>query len=180
MKLTGVKSGDQLELKWFVISEEDVDYYSVMYAENGQDFTSVGKVWVQNPSFTAKSYSYRVPPKKGYYKIQAVSERQASVFSNLYWYQSNEAIKTGINPNPVQADKGSLLLSVSGVDHELPFRVNVHGVDGRLIQSAEMKMQSGTHVFQLNDNALSGSLVILSIVHPDQGVIQRKKVIIQH
>ncbi len=180
MKLTGVKSGDQLELKWFVISEEDVDYYSVVYAENGQDFTSVGKVWVQNPSFTAKSYSYRVPPKKGYYKIQAVSERQASVFSNLYWYQSNEAIKTGINPNPVQADKGSLLLSVSGVDHELPFRVNVHGVDGRLIQSAEMKMQSGTHVFQLNDNALSGSLVILSIVHPDQGVIQRKKVIIQH
>lgn len=180
MKLTGGKSGDQLELKWFVISEEDVDYYSVMYAENGQDFTSVGKVWVQNPSFTAKSYSYRVPPKKGYYKIQAVSERQASVFSNLYWYQSNEAIKTGINPNPVQADKGSLLLSVSGVDHELPFRVNVHGVDGRLIQSAEMKMQSGTHVFQLNDNALSGSLVILSIVHPDQGVIQRKKLIIQH
>jgi hypothetical protein len=180
MKLTGAKSGDQLELKWYVMSEEDVEYYVVMYAENGQDFTSIGKVWVPNPSFTAKSYSYGVPAKKGYYKIQAVAERHAPVFSNVFWYQSGDAIKTGINPNPVQADKGSLLLSVSGVDHELPFKVNVHGVDGRLIQSAEMKMQSGTHVFQLNENALSGSLVILSIVHPDLGVIQRKKVIIQH
>jgi hypothetical protein len=180
MKLTGAKSGDQLELKWYVMSEEDVEYYVVMFAENGQDFTSIGKVWVPNPSFTAKSYSYGVPAKKGYYKIQAVAERHAPVFSNVFWYQSGDAIKTGINPNPVQADKGSLLLSVSGVDHELPFKVNVHGVDGRLIQSAEMKMQSGTHVFQLNENALSGSLVILSIVHPDLGVIQRKKVIIQH
>jgi len=180
MKLTGAKSGDQLELKWYVMSEEDVEYYVVIFAENGQDFTSIGKVWVPNPSFTAKSYSYGVPPRKGYYKIQAVAERHAPVFSNVFWYQSGDAIKTGINPNPVQADKGSLLLSVSGVDHELPFKVNVHGVDGRLIQSAEMKMQSGTHVFQLNENALSGSLVILSVVHPDLGVIQRKKVIIQH
>ncbi|MFN5217979.1 MAG: beta strand repeat-containing protein [Sphingomonadales bacterium] len=180
MKLVGTKTGQHLELRWFVLSEEDVQYYQVEYAENGRDFVPMGKVFVANPSFTSRSYNYLVPLKKGYYRIQATSERLASVYSNLYWYNATDAIKTGINPNPVQAEKGIMQLSVSGVDHEIPFKVNVHGVDGRLIQSAEMMMQTGTHAFRLSENALSGSIVILSIVHPDLGVIERRKVVIQH
>ena len=180
MKLVGTKTGQQLELRWFVLSEEDVQYYQVEYAENGRDFVPMGKVFVANPSFTSRSYNYLVPLKKGYYRIQATSERLASVYSNLYWYNATDVIKTGINPNPVQAEKGIMQLSVSGVDHEIPFKVNVHGVDGRLIQSAEMMMQTGTHAFRLSENALSGSIVILSIVHPDLGVIERRKVVIQH
>jgi hypothetical protein len=180
MKLVGTKTGQHLELRWFVLSEEDVQYYQVEYAENGRDFVPMGKVFVANPSFTSRSYNYLVPLKKGYYRIQATSERLASVYSNLYWYNATDVIKTGINPNPVQAEKGIMQLSVSGVDHEIPFKVNVHGVDGRLIQSAEMMMQTGTHAFRLSENALSGSIVILSIVHPDLGVIERRKVVIQH
>ena len=56
------------EILWSTGSEINSDYFTVLYSENGMDFTSVTNIKAQGDSFEVTNYSYPIS-KKGYYRL---------------------------------------------------------------------------------------------------------------
>ncbi len=102
------------------------------------------------------------------------------VHSNVCYYSEVSNLKTGISPNPVNADQGILNIAMDGIDNEMPFHIHIYTIDGRLLQSNEVTLHNGKNLFGLDTKTLKNDLVFISISHPEMGVIQRQKLIVKH
>ena len=180
IKLSVSKQLNNLGLNWVVYGEQDVKSYFVQYAEDGVTYKNLGEVLVQIPSQTISQYAFTSIPIKGYYRIQAVSENNVVVHSNVCYYSEVSNLKTGISPNPVNADQGILNIAMDGIDNEMPFHIHIYTIDGRLLQSNEVTLHNGKNLFGLDTKTLKNDLVFISISHPEMGVIQRQKLIVKH
>tara|TARA_R110000803_G_scaffold74903_4_gene139112 strand:+ start:24865 stop:25686 length:822 start_codon:yes stop_codon:yes gene_type:complete len=56
------------EILWSTASEINSDYFTILYSDNGIDFTSVTNINAKGNSFEIVNYSYPIN-KKGYYKL---------------------------------------------------------------------------------------------------------------
>lgn len=56
------------EILWSTGSEINSDYFTVLYSDNGMDFTPVTNINAQGNSFEVVNYSYPIT-KKGYYRL---------------------------------------------------------------------------------------------------------------
>ncbi len=56
------------EIFWSTGAEINSDYFTVLYSENGMDFTPVTNIKAQGDSFEVTNYSYPIT-KKGYYRL---------------------------------------------------------------------------------------------------------------
>ena len=56
------------EIFWSTGAEINSDYFTVLYSENGINFTPIANIKAQGNSFEVVNYSYLIT-KKGYYKL---------------------------------------------------------------------------------------------------------------
>jgi hypothetical protein len=112
--------------------------------------------------------------------IQAVAENMNAVQSNIVYYNELYSVRSGIAPNPVNADQGILNIAMDGIENETPFHILIYTSDGRLLQNNEVNLHKGTNSFALNNKTLNNDLVFISISHPEMGVIHRHKLVVKH
>jgi hypothetical protein len=112
--------------------------------------------------------------------IQAVAENMNAVQSNIVYYNELYSVRSGIAPNPVNADQGILNIAMDGIENETPFHILIYTSDGRLLENNEVNLHKGTNSFALNNKTLNNDLVFISISHPEMGVIHRQKLVVKH
>ena len=104
-------------IQWSNLTESDMAYYSVEYADNGKDFSEIAKV---NPSkndngTATYSYTHTNPEtKNSFYRIKGVELSGTILYSNIVTTSSAEnANRVQLYPNP--AINGNTALKIASL-----------------------------------------------------------------
>lgn len=95
-------------LNWATLLETQNDYFEVEKSENGNDFTSIGKVNKNGTTTQSANYSYidqNVISEIAYYRIKQVDIDGKFTYSNILRFKSKKNTNRQITifPNPVQS-----------------------------------------------------------------------------
>jgi hypothetical protein len=100
----GVVAGDQVQLKWTVVENENNNYFEVEKSADGREYKSIArinatqKVAVENYSFTDDAQG------RAFYRLKVVSKNNVRMFSNVLVFKNETAAGRALNllQNPVQ------------------------------------------------------------------------------
>ena len=99
-----LEEGNNLE--WITENEENTAFFEIERSEDGQRFTSIGRVDAQGFSIEASYYSFldKTAPAKAYYRLRMVDLDEKYTFSDIIFLE-NENIRNNevqVFPNPFE------------------------------------------------------------------------------
>lgn len=101
---SGLYNGKSVELKWATFSEQNNQYFEILRSEDGQKFSSLGKVKGALNSSVQNKYTFtdQNPPKEiAYYKLKQVDADGKFAFSNTIYVYMNKSQDERITIFPV-------------------------------------------------------------------------------
>jgi len=121
-------------------------------------------------------YYWRVKPvNEGYFCAPFSASRKFTTTDQAINVHDIEGV-TGIKlyPNPTQG-KGEVLLALNA-ERNMNATVRIYTVDGKLMKSQEMEIESANNNYQIDVNGLSAGLYLLSL-ETELGTIQEKLIV---
>lgn len=170
---TAIARGNQVNLTWKTLQENNVADFVVEYSTNGRDFSPLTTVAAVGNSSSVQQYQYthNLPDvqKTNYYRIRQTDMDGKSAISaiRLVKFNKGNIVALTATPNPV---RDRLQLSVQA-DH---IRVVLTDLYGRTIENRNL--QPGNH--ELNMSQLAPGMYQLVVFQNDK-LIETQKIIKQ-
>lgn len=181
LSLKGVFNEENIRLNWKVLNNEQVQYFEVQRSNDGQNFTTIDKVYKDQHQSSEANYSYIDETLPGgfsktlYYRIVLVSAVSRSKYSNVITITANETLKNKITiyPNPA---KDVAQLQISSLINTKT-RIDIYDAGGRIISSISSVVQKGNNVLVLDGLADRPKGVYMVVIHLGEEVFNKKVIL---
>ncbi|NML20499.1 DUF11 domain-containing protein [Pseudoflavitalea sp. G-6-1-2] len=179
LELKGIMQNDQSLLQWEVREEQDISHYEVLYAADGINFKTIGKVNSKGNSLSTQTYKYtdaqNTQAVNRYYRIRAVGVRpEDQTLSKIIRLSMNNLQDIHVQPNPFQKD-----ITVR-MELRNPEQVRFRLVDlsGKELLNQAKQLARGSHSITLNIGAnLSQGVYVLEIYTASDNQAIRQKLV---
>lgn len=158
----GWRGNDFNFLTWTTLSERNHQYFEIERAEDGINFSSLGRVDGAGTSTVENRYSFRdeKPLQSAYYRLKQVDMHSYVTYSRVIRIiRPAQSLLNAIFQNPVHDIlKASLETTEAG-----PAQIHIVDVSGKTMLTEFIKLQKGFNQFQTNLSRLSPGTYYLVI-----------------
>ena len=162
----GWRANDFNLLTWITLSEINNQYFEIERADDGTNFSSIGRVEGAGNSSIEKRYSFKdeKPLLAGYYRLKQVDGHGFVTYSRVIRIVRPATSKlTAVFENPVHGVlKTNLETSEAGMA-----QVRIVDVSGKTIFTESIYLQKGNNQYQCNLSKLSPGTYYLVITRDD-------------
>ncbi|WP_153797428.1 C25 family cysteine peptidase [Foetidibacter luteolus] len=155
-----VPAGKNVQVKWEVTDEKNLDHYEVLFSSNGRSFSAIGTVNAEHNNVAGK-YAYSLlhtspVSGKNYYRLKMVDKDGMTTYSNIEIVSLGQVTATMAYPNPFSQ---YLNVSVARQDNGRSV-VRLFNVQGQMLRQQTFvnnvslnvaNLASGTYIVQVDD-----------------------------
>jgi hypothetical protein len=121
-------NGEQLELKWKIENEHNVQKYEVQESGDGRNFSTLGYLDAgESPTY---SYSINSPKQRTYYRIKSVDFDGTYKYSSILLINEGKGLILRTYPNPV-----TTWITVEHGPATGKERITISSIDGRILKT---------------------------------------------
>ncbi len=167
------KSGDNVNLNWATLSEQNNSHFDILRSGNGTDFASIGKVTGNGNSNSKINYTFTdKSPEFGanYYRLNQVDFDGKSASSETVAVNFGFADNLSMLVNQLQGNTG-LIVTINS-PAIIDGKANVIALSGQQVADARLKIQKGKNSFRIPAELQPGVYVVT--VTTDKGQISQK------
>ncbi len=169
----GKKSGDNVNLSWATLSEQNNSYFDVLRSGNGKDFSSIGKVTGNGNSNSKINYSFTdKTPEFGanYYHLNQVDFDGKTTPSETV--AVNFGFAENLSMSVSQSADNSGLVTVINTPLSINGKINVFTVSGQQATIIDVSLEKGKNYINIPAKLQPGVYVIT--LSSDKGTTSQK------
>jgi hypothetical protein len=168
--ITANQNGADINVEWFVYSEEDISHYEIERSENGTRFHSIGRVSPANQNIVNRYSFLDATPLtgNGFYRIKSIDIDGKYLYSSIVRITigGNNENKINIYPNPVKADnisfqlaalqKGNYVVKIIGSNGQQLYHRSFYHNGGSISQVMPLPpgIKTGMYILYLENNGM--------------------------
>jgi len=175
VRLSGQNISGSSNLKWDVLSNNELQYFEVQKSRDGANFETISRVEVTNPDQLTMKYSYTdVSAENGaakYYRIREVTQSGTRFYSNIVKLNGNKiSLNSNIKPNPfVSQVELSVQLAIAN-----NIGVRITSQSGAVLFQRSYKGNAGTNTLIISELANFKPGVYILELNSDNEIIREK------
>jgi hypothetical protein len=161
------KAGNQNLLTWTVGNETDCSSFSIERSSNGENFTTIGNISIQENNNNAEtSYSYiDTRPSNGtnYYRLRMNNKDGSYIYGEIKSINNIVNFIATVYPNPVQSNLNlNFSNAVAG-----NAQVEIVNAEGKIVLSKQIRLTEGTSTQTFNTSSLSNGTYYVRLITQD-------------
>lgn len=177
LNLTGRLVGENAELKWATVTEENTDYFNIEHSTDGSRYNTIGQIDAYGNSTVLRNYNFIdsfLNSPLNYYRIKAVDKDGKSMLSNTIIIKTTPASKGIILlTNPAITDINILFKNSSG-----DYTIDIFDNLGNKVRTEKAEIVGLSQIYKLSRETITAGMYYIRVYNHQTKEITMFKVVL--